>query len=969
MRFSNETTPTHPHYSLRTTLVPMTLLSDLRSTSSMPFAWRTLLLASVLLACLLINADYARGQTPPDDPTTEDDHGDDFDSATPLPLGYFIRGQIDPEDDIDYFSLDLSEQTDTTDIWLYSFSDFDSVGELYDSDEELISMNDDSRVSGRWLSFHFRASLEPGIYYVSTGSFKERYVGNYALFFVEVSENPSDSIESPTLLGIREPTPGKIEHRGETHYFQLDFPEHTHMYIHAESMPLYDLPISSPNEKPLHLAHLGPTIYDSEGEEVTVNVYEFGVSGFLVRDEFPPGTYLLEVTTLPDNYDHFFPLQYTIQAWPDRFYPAVIEACGNATAAIYGPSFGDPMYACQWHLDQPSGEDVNVAPVWEEGFKGEGINVAVVDTGMDWTHEDLIENVDPSLNHDYTDEGDIHDRFSHHGTNVAGLIAARDNDIGVRGVAPRATIYGYNFLDGQTESTSTNDFLMADAAGRNSGVTAISNNSWGFRDSPRPNAVPAIWELAVENGVNRGYDGKGVFYVWSAGNGHDDGDNSNLEGLSNFYAVTSACAVSEHGDRSSYSEMGANLWVCAAGGDFILDDERLVVTVENNNRYSYTFNGTSAAAPIISGVAALVRQANPTLTWRDVKLVLAESARKNDPDNEGWLDGAAAYGSDADRYHFNHEYGFGVVDAAAAVELAMTWANLPPMREASIESSMINTPIPDAYDAASIETVTLTLDLDTDIDFTEFVEINTSFQHNSFRDLDVELESPSGAVSKLTVPFNTFTDDDDPDNDYVPMRGPYRFGSARHLGEDPNGTWTLRITDRFRFGAGILESWGITVYGHSSSDAENVAPVFAAGETTSRSVAENTPAGDPVGAPITAADADALAYTLGGPDAALFNIDSASAQITVGTGTSLDYETRVDYTVTVTATDPSGETATITVNIAVTDVSLGELGDGYDDNRNERIDRDEVLQAIEDYLAGIITRDEVLEIIDIYLST
>ena len=66
---------------------------------------------------------------------------------------------------------------------------------------------------------------------------------------------------------------------------------------------------------------------------------------------------------------------------------------------------------------------------------------------MDWTHEDLVDNVDSSLNHDYTGEGDIHHPFSHHGTNVAGLIAARDNDIGVRGVAPRATIYGHNLLD------------------------------------------------------------------------------------------------------------------------------------------------------------------------------------------------------------------------------------------------------------------------------------------------------------------------------------------------------------------------------------------------------------------------------------------------------------------------------------------------------------------------------------------
>ena len=85
----------------------------------------------------------------------------------------------------------------------------------------------------------------------------------------------------------------------------------------------------------------------------------------------------------------------------------------------------------------------------------------------------------------------------------------------------------------------------------------------------------------------------------------------------------------------------------------------------------------------------------------------------------------------------------------------------------------------------------------------------------------------------------------------------------------------------------------------------NTAPAFSAA-TAERMVAENTAAGMPVGDPVTATDADAgdtLTYALSGADMASFAIDSATGQITVGTGTTLDFETRTTYMVTVTASD------------------------------------------------------------------
>ena len=72
--------------------------------------------------------------------------------------------------------------------------------------------------------------------------------------------------------------------------------------------------------------------------------------------------------------------------------------------------------------------------------------------------------------------------------------------------------------------------------------------------------------------------------------------------------------------------------------------------------------------------------------------------------------------------------------------------------------------------------------LATDIRFTEFVEIDLNFSHSSFRDLEIELVSPSGQVSTLVGPYES--------EDPIPLFGEFRFGSAKHLGEDPNGRWT-----------------------------------------------------------------------------------------------------------------------------------------------------------------------------------
>ncbi len=781
---------------------------------SLPIIWKVILPAAWVVLCLALNSGGARVQA-------ADDHGDSFSTATNLPLGSSVAGRIDPGDDRDVFRLDLSSRSGSTDVWIYTTGDLDTVGYLYDSGDNLIAANGNGLIGNSWTNFHLRWVLPRGVYYVAVRSSPDRETdirptGSYRLH-AQVATDPGSATGTAMRLDVGTLAPGTIDTARDSDYFRVDLSGTKNLIIYAVNLFLY-YEVDDENLDLLPVEPLAVEVLDSRGAAVPVNVKERLITidgerhpyGFLIRDDFGPGTYYFKVTTPADVTSH--PVPYTIHAFEDTEYTEFIEDCEARTRSLNNPQINDPLYSCQWHLNSAEGVDINVEAAWAQGVTGEGVNVAVVDDGMYYTHEDLRDNVDTSRNHDYTGGGDIYHPYGHHGTHVAGIIAARDNGIGVRGVAPRATVYGYNYL---VETTVSN---QADAMARNRGTTAVSNNSWWRRDGPGLARVSSFWEQAVKAGLASGYDGKGVLYVFIAGNGHLEGGDSNLYEVANYYGVTSVCAVNDHDTRSIYSEMGTNLWVCAPSDDRG-EDYKGIVTTENSDRYYEEFGGTSAAAPIVAGVAALMRSANPDLTWRDLKLILAATARKNDAGNTGWDDGARKYGSPSatDSYHFNREYGFGVVDAGAAVDLAQRWITAPPLRDSSVSSGSITRSIP-APGGRSPATVTERLTMNTSITFTEFVEINANFTHTSFRDMDIEMESPSGAVSKLTVPYNTrHLTDDEGGTLYIQLNGEFRFGSARHLGEDPNGEWKLRLTDTIAPYGGTLRSWSIKVYGHSGT--------------------------------------------------------------------------------------------------------------------------------------------------------
>ena len=298
--------------------------------------------------------------------------------------------------------------------------------------------------------------------------------------------------------------------------------------------------------------------------------------------------------------------------------------------------------------------------------------------------------------------------------------------------------------------------------------------------------------MAIDTGITQGFYGKGTVYVWAAGNDHrisniTGADNANYDAFANYHAIVTVCAVDYQGKHNGTSEFGANLWVCApsrnAGRTIGIE------TTRRPSTYTTTFSGTSAAAPMVSGVVALMRQANPDLSWRDVKLILANSARRNDPMDDGWEQGALKYdsfsGESEEKYYFNHKYGFGVVDAQKAVELAENWTNLPDRTTDTTVEDIVNIVRDDATTP-----IRRSLTVQSDINFIEYVDISVTFDIGFISEIRMELTSPAGTTSTLMTPAVRPVIRQRQENGFD---GTWRFGSALHLGEDPSGMWKFEL--------------------------------------------------------------------------------------------------------------------------------------------------------------------------------
>jgi subtilisin family serine protease/subtilisin-like proprotein convertase family protein len=597
------------------------------------------------------------------------------------------------------------------------------------------------------------------------------------------------------------------------------------------------------------------------------------------------------------------------------------DNAGNKFCTDLDDETKNPLGKYQWHLKNVGqtsfasnpgtvGTDINVSSVLKDDcISGNGVYVAVVDSGMELAHPSLSPNIDNrphesqswSLNFrknrlGINDPSPISDDDEDHGTMVSGIIGMRSNlGFGGAGVAPRAHLAGYNVISNGSQTFE--NFLDSLGGSDASMGNDIFSMSYGFsneRQISEDNTSVKASISAFKMGTRQLRHGKGAIYVKAAGNGFSrlgmfsaascetavklklSCQNSNMNLENSIPEVITVGAINARGVKSTYSTTGSSLWISAPGGEYGVDKEwveahykklgetinwekyratvgepAIVTTdvsgsrygaskfsnlddlkeilsignkfnaceVESNKDCNYTnsMNGTSSATPVTSGSIALLLEANPNLTWRDVKYILAKTATKIDADfagvkinikdgvtyqaEQGWIDNAAGF-------HFSNWYGFGLVNVAEGVKLAKNYdvnlgkyidqnwfpkfystANLP-VKQADVNGLDSSVSIPKS-DSLVIESV----------------QIKVSVESRFIGDVALELTSPRGTKSIIWNAGNAFSSN----GNLVDMP----LQTNAFYGESSTGEWKLKVINTGLHKAdATFKGWKLKISGH-----------------------------------------------------------------------------------------------------------------------------------------------------------
>lgn len=553
----------------------------------------------------------------------------------------------------------------------------------------------------------------------------------------------------------------------------------------------------------------------------------------------------------------------------------------------------DPLVSEAWFLKNTgtqnafslatglNGEDINVDPVHTLlNIRGRNVRIAVSDTGTDIEHEDLALNTLAGEHRNYSFTQPSRWRNANpypvdeepHGTGVAGLIAALGwNGKGSRGIAPSAKFASFRYLVDPLPS-DTSASLLAKEVDQLEGNFDIFNYSYGTTGYLFVSEESTLSD-ALKLGATTSRNGKGALYVQSAGNSfyekflsfcNDDTDpncfdeatgNTNAhETLATPYKIVVG-ATNALGKITSYSTPGSGLWVSAPGGEDGINLPAMITTDISscNSGYSYRtslrgpyfdfgshplnsscnytsrFNGTSSAAPVTSGVIALMLEANPHLTWRDVKHILAHTSDQIDY-NASTNEMTHPRGKDLTSYVYDYKwvknkadlwysnyYGFGRVNAEEAVTMALTYdlSTLGTYEQLNYDSgALTGLTIPDNSFLGAENKIWVAHNY-----IVESVQIQFTSNHPWPGEVAIHLVSPQGTESRLlTLNSNIYSSGFETNTLMI---------SNAFYGESTEGFWTIKMYDGdTALGTGQLTNWKLIINGHRNpADLLNPLPV------------------------------------------------------------------------------------------------------------------------------------------------
>ena len=320
----------------------------------------------------------------------------------------------------------------------------------------------------------------------------------------------------------------------------------------------------------------------------------------------------------------------------------------------------DPLIAKQWGMN-----DIGATKAWEKHTGSKEIIVAVIDTGVDYTHEDLVGNLwrnekeIPNNNIDDDGNGYIDDVIGWdfasddnkpydlivppldmlfkggnpgHGTHCAGNVAAQgSNGKGIAGVAPNVKIMPIRFISEKGQGT-TAAAIKAIYYAVNNGAQ-ITSNSWGGEGDPND---PDAENKALKDAIQYAQE-KGSLFIAAAGNGRKgkgynmDNDPSPVMPASyDHEIIVSVAALDVKDQLGAFSNWGEKLVDIGAPGVNVFSttvDNKYSDIVVDKMGFKATWDGTSMATPHVAGAAALYWSAHPQATWREVKAALFNSVK------------------------------------------------------------------------------------------------------------------------------------------------------------------------------------------------------------------------------------------------------------------------------------------------------------------------------------------------------